>query len=203
MLEVYCFNINNLNLEQLGIDFANLMSEKYKTLEHKKQSFSAWNMLYKILKEKYNIVLSKDKIIYKDNKKPALINDELYFNISHSDEYIAVAISDCEVGIDIEKNSKMEKKTFDILKICNENDKKEIEDYKSSKTKLWVWKEAFIKLNNSFISINNLKNTPKIDNEMIFEFVDEKGEKYCLAVINNKNEKINIINFEGVVYEIL
>ena len=43
------------------------------------------------------------QLAYGENEKPYLKNQGLYFNISHSGSYVALATSETEVGVDIEK----------------------------------------------------------------------------------------------------
>lgn len=69
---------------------------KQKQFEH---SFSYY-MLDKILKEKYNI---KDRTIEFINEKPFLKTKKMYISMSHSGNYITLAFSDNDCGIDIEK----------------------------------------------------------------------------------------------------
>ena len=57
-------------------------------------------MVDRILKEVYKI---NDREIIFEEKKPFLKTKEKYFSISHSEDYIALAFSDSDCGIDIEK----------------------------------------------------------------------------------------------------
>lgn len=57
-------------------------------------------MIDKILKEVYQI---EDREIVFENKKPNLKTKEKFFSISHSNDMIALAFSDSNCGIDIEK----------------------------------------------------------------------------------------------------
>jgi phosphopantetheinyl transferase len=73
------------------------ITNKKRWLEH---CFS-YLMLDRILSNVYNIKNTEIEFI---NSKPHLINKEKCFSISHSNEYIAIAVSDFNCGIDIEKN---------------------------------------------------------------------------------------------------
>ena len=57
-------------------------------------------MVDRILKEFYQI---EDREIIFDGKKPVMKSGAKHFSISHSGEYIALAFSDYNCGIDIEK----------------------------------------------------------------------------------------------------
>ena len=72
--------------------------------------------------------------IIKKNKygKPYLLDNNFYFNISHSNEYVALGISNNDIGIDIEYDNK-----DDI-------------NYKE-----WTIKESFFKLIGKGLSMNN------------------------------------------------
>ena len=56
-------------------------------------------LLKKVLK-KYHI---KYDIFYNENRKPYVKNNPIYFNISHSGEYIVCVVSDKEIGVDIQE----------------------------------------------------------------------------------------------------
>lgn len=60
----------------------------------------AYLMLDRIFKTVYGI--DSPSLIF-ENKKPKLKNQKKYFSISHSNEYIAITISDFECGVDIEE----------------------------------------------------------------------------------------------------
>ena len=91
---------------------------------------------------------------YSGNDKPVLINGKgLYFNISHSGDYVALALSDEEVGCDIQeirpysprvaKRNYCEKETEFIE---NSLDKDE------SFIRLWALKESVLKFDGSGIA---------------------------------------------------
>ena len=69
-----------------------------------------------------------------------LFNNEFYFNISHSYDYLCLALADQEIGIDLElidsKAARVKKKFTEMTTSGDEKD---------FYTKLWVLKEAFMK----------------------------------------------------------
>ena len=76
--------------------------------------------------------------------KPYLVNKAFYFNVSHSGEYVVCAVSDEEVGIDIEyKNAS---------RIFNDS---------IDATKKWTMYESYIKLLGDNVKIHDDKE--KID----------------------------------------
>ncbi len=96
-----------------------------------------YSLLKNILKKEYNI--DDYTITRNENGKPYLNNiNDIYFNISHSDKYLVIAISNKKIGVDIEKIKKYNAKINDILNIKPKNDEEFF--------KYWTKKEALIKL---------------------------------------------------------
>ena len=48
-------------------------------------------------------VIDDDQLVYGQHGKPQLKDSDLYFNLSHSGDYVVLATADREIGIDIEK----------------------------------------------------------------------------------------------------
>ena len=96
--------------------------------------------LKEILKE-YHIDYD---IFYNEYGKPYIKNNPIYFNISHSGDYIVIIISNRECGIDIEKIRQIRNNV--VNKICLDTEKKLIVDDKSF-TLIWTMKEAYSKYN--------------------------------------------------------
>jgi 4'-phosphopantetheinyl transferase len=48
-------------------------------------------------------VTHDEQIFFGENGKPYLKNKNMYFNISHSGDYVVLAVADSEIGVDIEK----------------------------------------------------------------------------------------------------
>lgn len=115
------------------------------TNEDKKRSLIAELLLRRALLDNKTPI---KELKYKLNEygKPYLKNIEnFFFSISHSGEYVILAISNKEVGCDIEKINKnientflLEKEERFILKIKNSEDKPNIYRY-------WTLKESYIK----------------------------------------------------------
>ena len=75
--------------------------QKLSNIDEKCRSLSA-GLLVSYALEKENISIKDIKIEYKENGKPYLKDCKLYYNISHTKKYVAVVVSDREVGIDVE-----------------------------------------------------------------------------------------------------
>lgn len=92
--------------------------------------------------DKKNIVFSVTNL----GKPFCKSHPEIYFSLSHSEDFLALVISDREVGIDIEKIR--EAKANLIRRVCSENEIKKIyssENPDMAFTEIWTKKEAYLK----------------------------------------------------------
>ena len=133
------------------------------------KNISTKALLDKVLK-KINII---DEIIYNEYGKPYLKSNKIYFSLSDSKEYTVCAISDKEIGVDIEHITYKDRV---IKKVCTEEEIKHIktpEDF----TIMWVKKESYSKL----IGLGLSYDFKKIDtNKNKFDIF--KKEDYYIAV---------------------
>lgn len=126
-----------------------------------------YSLLRNILKKEYNI--DNYNIIYNKNGKPYLENiDNIYFNISHSNEYLVIATSNKPVGVDIEKIRNYNLKINEILNIKPKNNEEFF--------KYWTKKEALIKLKGLA-----LKNINDLDYKNI-KFYTKKYKDYIISL---------------------
>lgn len=152
--EMYFFkisdNINNESFNNLLQFVSAEKAQQIKTLRRhmdKKLSLYAQLAVKVIARNKYNISLQDLEITADSNGKPYFKKyPQIHFNISHSNNAVAIAFSDRAVGIDTEQvmdcNMKIAKRFFT---------KEEIEYLENSSnpsiafTKIWTQKEAYIK----------------------------------------------------------
>ena len=153
---------------------------KYKNYETKARSIIG-EMILKELLSKRNISY-RDLDYYVNNYgKPYLKNMDLFFNISHSFDYVIAAISDKEIGIDVEKirktpitimNQFATKKEKEYILSSNNNIEERI-------FKIYTLKEAYFKM----LGIN-------LNHILEVEFTIKNDKIYC----NDKNVKAGLIN---------
>ena len=108
--------------------------------DEKKRKILGEYLFYDLLKEidiDYNDVLIK----YNEHGKPLIDNYDIYYNISHKDDYSVCIISSKKVGIDIEKIKETDNKVLRFIATEKENIKSD-EDY----TFLYTLKEAYYKM---------------------------------------------------------
>jgi phosphopantetheinyl transferase len=104
------------------------------------ESKMGYAILSDILKTKFGVTYHAKNILTNPNGKPYLKDSSICFNISYSQDYVACAVGQQEIGIDIEQSRKLHSKLF--TKILTPE---EIDD---GVDPLWAWviKEAYSKL---------------------------------------------------------
>ena len=159
-------NINNYNDKEL-IDFYNNIYpqkkkrlNKYQNIIKLKQSIVGEILLSKLLKKIYNIDYKDIKITINNDGKPFIDNHNIYFSISHSNEYVICVISSKQIGVDIEKMKDINnnvKKYF-----MSDNELKKFID--KNLFEIYTLKEAYIKMKGtSFLEMkeNEIENIMK------------------------------------------
>ena len=140
-------------------------------------------LVKKALSDKYGIDVNKICFSFTENGKPYIAErNDIHFNISHSGDYIAIALSDNPIGIDIEQIRPVNIST--IKEILNNEELKLFYDSKDKESefiKLWTRKEAVIKLHGEKIYSSDIRNC--IKDEVINS---EKLENYWISVAKIK-----------------
>lgn len=115
-----------------------------KRTEDKRRTMGGLILLRRAVKQNFGI--SSYDITLNENGKPLL--DFCYFNISHSEQYVVLAISDKPVGIDIQKMRSITRRDDYRLFTYNEVSyvNSESGDFESKFFEIWTKKEAYIKM---------------------------------------------------------
>ncbi|WP_171683661.1 4'-phosphopantetheinyl transferase family protein [Paenibacillus planticolens] len=117
--------------------------------KHQQQRMMAGDiLLHYVLRHELCLDKSKTRVIYSPSGKPAL-NDwpHLFFNISHSGEWVAIVLASCEVGIDVEKQDpRFAKLAESILSPSERKTFCGVQDHADFLCRRWVMKESFVKL---------------------------------------------------------
>ncbi len=151
---------------------------KYKKFRRREDALAFYygrQLLHKYLKEHHFTDFQQIQI--GEYGKPFIIGKPFYFNISHSNPYVAVAFSNAnELGIDIEQIPKQSKQ--ELLKMAEivfskvEIAKLEQFPEKAAKeyfARLWVLKESYIKLKGKGFYIDT--------KEIIFQNIESLNPK--------------------------
>jgi 4'-phosphopantetheinyl transferase len=160
----------------------------------------------------------KEINIYKGEQgKPYLADYANYFNVSHSGDWVVLAISDQEVGIDIEKIRKVDFRIAE--RYFSEEEKNKLFKLEGDKkTKyfldLWTLKESYLKLLGKGLTKSlstftivgengnfHLLHDEQIDHNVNFrQFkVDETHKTSVCAYSSNINTKIQILKIEELI----
>ena len=175
MSRIYLLDIKNLSIND-GENIKDKKREEFvfsiKDENRKKQSFFVW----KLLEYALNDLGVKSSAFDFDNGRWFLINNEVYFSLSHSLDMVAVAISGDFIGVDIEiisdKLLKLQKRYYkgDEVNVCI----KSLAEY-------FTKEEA------------NFKAQKVMDNKTFF-VKDNSEREYCLSV--STNEEIELIKID-------
>lgn len=137
--------------------------------------------------------LSKESLLYNENGKPYYQNGP-FFNISHSGNFVVMAISNKEIGIDIEEN--VEKNMSSLMRIFNEAEAKLIKEH-ADFYYLWCAKESLIKCIGT--SINKIREIPSLplNGLKTFKGKDYQSqtliyEKHIISITREGNEQFEI-----------
>lgn len=146
-----------------------------------KENTNSKELLKECLKKDFNI--SNYEIIFNDYNKPYLKNEKIYFNISHDKGTTVLVISDNEIGVDIEYFTYKENV---VRKYFTTNEQNEILNSANKEydfTRIWVMKEAFVKMMGIGISYGLLNvDTTKIKDKI--ELIE--NEKYIIAICKSE-----------------
>jgi len=154
--------------------------EAYKHLQGKKESAMAFHLLQQVLREEYGV----DEDIcfeYNEHGKPSIVSHpEIFFNISHCKNSVAVAVADTPVGVDVEMMGRY--KDGLAKHVLNEEELNQVlqsDDPDLVFTSLWTKKEAVLKLVGTGVS-SDMKN----------------------VLVEHKDKKITTTVCDGYVYSI-
>jgi len=198
-MNIYIYKIkHNYNYLHLKKYVPKFKQEYINSFEHKKD-IDSHLMSYVVLQYIFFILFKWQKYpVFTINKygKPYLKNKHVFFNISQTDNYIAIAINNYEVGIDInelEKYSKSFAKYAFTDKEISKINKSKNKDF--AFTKAWTIKESYLKYLGT--GLRNCLNKIEVKDTNIFV---KKYSKYILSCSSRfKNVKIIKLNHEKII----
>lgn len=182
--KVYIATLSSYSAEKANSLYENI-KEHFRSdgrISERKESLIGRIMLHKALSE---FGAGEYTVRYNDEEKPSLIcNKDLYFNISHSGDYVVLALSDNEVGCDIQEIRPYNPKVA-VRHYC-ENEKCLIEESENKDSvfiKLWALKESILKFTGKGISggLSTYDFSPYISDESFTAF----GCNFYVTEIDN------------------
>ena len=126
-------------------------AEKY--TRYKREEDARQELVCGILLRKYLGVWKTGQVGYGKDGKPFLLKRQWKFNLSHSGVWVALGISDAEIGVDIERIRRYHSAT--ARKLFTEEEQVMLEQVESEEarnalfTRLWTEWEAVLKLEGS------------------------------------------------------
>lgn len=123
------------------------------------------------------------EIVFNHYGKPYLKDNQVYFSISHDLDIVVIALSDKEIGVDIEALTYHESVCYKYFldgeqEIVNNSSNKEY-DF----TKIWVMKESYVKMLGIGIEYG-LKNVDTLSLDKMFDI--KRYKNFLIGVcINN------------------
>ena len=169
-------------------------SQKEKALKFKNEKDQIRSMLSSYLINS----LSKEELLFNEMGKPYYRNGP-FFNISHSGKFVIMAVSNKEIGADIEEN--VEKDMSSLVRIFNEAEVKLIKEH-ADFYYLWCAKESLIKCIGS--SINKIKEVPSLPLNGLKTFKGKDYqcqtfiyEKHIVSITREGNEEFEV-KFENI-----
>jgi len=205
---------NNCRKSFLGMldEYEIIKYNKIQNIRDREKFLFGRYILKKIISTYTNQKIIDIKFKYNHFGKPLLSDNLLNFNLSHSEDYLAIGISDKEIGVDIENVKLIDlgmAETFctkeELLYIYNSADQ-----YHNF-FRLWTLKEAFIKNIGKGFSFNvrnlsfNLKKLPVVRfsiNSRLFKtanFFTKDINGNILSVCHRKaHEEPNVIHFDNI-----
>lgn len=163
--------------------------QKQKALRFKHEKDQIRSILSSCLINK----LSKEEVKRNENGKPYFENGP-YFNISHSGDYVMMAVSSKEIGLDIEEN--VPKDMTMLIKLFNEAEAKMINEH-ADFYYLWCAKESLIKCMGS--SINKIKEIPSLPLNGLKTF---KGKDYMCKTFIYDDHIVSITRESNEPFEV-
>lgn len=198
-MKIYSCNINDISEAEFREYFAAMSAErKQSTLRlqnaNKQKSKIAADYLCRLALSEY-CGIEKERIEFSltESGKPAAVNCNAFFNISHSGDLVICAVSGKEIGIDIERIRPINPKAAERF-ACPA----ELDYIRSSKTgffEIWTLKEAYFKCIGTGLGADIKNVSFKIDENGVI--CSESGfecsfasiaDGYVCAVCEKKNQ---------------
>lgn len=217
-------NIHNINnIYDIDNIYPELRKTEIKKVNSKKvlrEKYYSWKVLELGIRNSFGYTFKEIEFFKDDNGKWS--SNKCKFSISHSKDIVAVAISNEDVGIDIEWINKFKEKFSSLdefekfkLNICNQYDNKSIINNDIiDLVRLWTTKESIFKLNSNkgfipkdIICDRNSRSFKLFNSEYLLTIstntinTNIENINYNMYIIDNINnkDKINIETFDDVI----
>ena len=214
---IYINNISNLTCEDLESKVCSeriKYASKYKFEIDRRRSLAVEALLNDALMMEGCICKCPVRVSHFDSQQPYFVDEvtyasgeKVYFSLSHSGDYVAVAIDSSPIGIDIEKVSERKSTESIARKFFSESERKIMSEYIGDNTNnrcentgkntdgfagIWTLKEAFIKSLGCGLSFG-------IDSFFVRR-IDSYGDDFAIAKEKAESLKLNIDDSSIFIY---
>ncbi len=148
-MKIYSINVNDISCGQLCDWFEQMSNERKESvmrtkIEHKRSLRIAADHICRTAIAEFCGVKPNEIIFgYTEQGKPYTQNLPVHFSISHSGDIAVCAVSDNEIGIDIEKIRNVNPRTAE--RFANDKEKEYINTSENGFFEIWTLKEAYFK----------------------------------------------------------
>lgn len=190
MVNIYLINLEEIRKisKEYGITHFPKRYEKMENMKHeddKARCFGAGALMYSVLE------LEDKDIFFGENGKP--YSNNAFFNLSHSGDFVALATSSCEIGVDIEALHLYDERVAKRMFTQKEN-AWVIEDKDNRFSAMWCRKESVMKYTGKGLSLlaSSFDTSPaffgnpiSVDEENLYiKSLDYYG--YSMAICQNQ-----------------
>ena len=216
-MQIYLLDISQQLDEEMTDQLLELITKEERENKKKFQTACGKLFIHYLLREKFSLAEKDIKLLKTDSGKPYIEGLLVHFNLSHATDYVVCAMSDQEIGIDIEKIRAVNFKKIAKRFFCES----EYEDLLAKKQpeqlnyffQLWTLKESYLKwlgtglripLNSCSFKVTDEKISCKRDGKVLESpyFKQLSFEGYQLSVcspISEFPDEVMRINFEDVI----
>lgn len=161
-------NINDYSDKEINNFYNNIYIEKKNRINNfrnelkTRQSVIGELLLSNLLDKYYNLDYNDLEFKFNKDNKPFIVNNNIFYNISHSSNYVITVVSDKEIGIDIEKIRETNIKSINYFASSKEKEYILLEHNNLFKRlfEIYTLKEAYIKMvGKSVFDIRNVEFT--------------------------------------------
>ncbi|MCM1363754.1 MAG: 4'-phosphopantetheinyl transferase superfamily protein [Faecalibacterium sp.] len=186
-----------------------LSAENISHQQTKKESILAWYIVSSLYRKENAKIERLPKIEYHANGKPLFSESGFYFNISHSDGFVCVAVADSEIGLDVQiikpSSDNLRKK---VLSIGELSAVRESDDPDELFIDIWTRKESFLKFTGAGISceLNTLDFSPYLNetnfmyNGLCYKCI--KMGEFRISICSDKYQNIDFLEFFNDIFDL-
>ncbi|MBK2125958.1 4'-phosphopantetheinyl transferase family protein [Fangia hongkongensis] len=204
MIAVYIVPVADIDLTVLSLpDEIHLNAQKFKHPKKRSEYLVSQWIRRDVLLKYYNVELNQQSFYYSEKGRPYLENSVIDFNISHTDQYVLMAVSAQQmVGIDVQS---VKEKT-DVLSIAKHyfspSEYKMLSSLSEKVQKerfyqIWTLKEASLKLTGEgianglvsysfFVENHTLVSDKTSKSKDIYYYSGKLSENILLSLASNK-----------------